>query len=70
MAERFIDAMAQTLKHIEQRPELYAKVRRNVREALVQGFPYCIYYEVEEAWIDVIAVFHTSRAPEVWQRRV
>lgn len=69
VAERFVDAVTRTLDHIEQRPELYAKVLINVREALVQGFPYCIYYEVEEQWIDVIAVFHTSRDPEVWQRR-
>lgn len=69
VAERFIGAMSRTLNHIEQRPELYAKAHKNIREALVQGFPYCIYYEVEAASIDVIAVFHTSRNPEIWQRR-
>ena len=36
---------------------------------LVIGFPYCVYYREEPGRVLVLAVFHTSRDPTVWQSR-
>lgn len=65
----FIAAVEQSLLAIGSRPELYAKVYGNVREALVPNFPYAIYYRQTHNQITVLAVFHTSRDPSEWQRR-
>jgi plasmid stabilization system protein ParE len=41
-----------------------------VRRALVTKFPYVVLYREDQGEIIVIAVFHTSRNPSVWQSRV
>jgi toxin ParE1/3/4 len=49
---------------------MYPEVLEDVREAPVVGYPYCIYYREEPGQLFVLSVFHTSRDPAVWQRRV
>ncbi len=31
-------------------------------------YPYIIYYQIKEVVVRVIAIFHTSRNPEIWKR--
>ncbi len=50
-------------------PQLHAVVLADVRKTVVLRFPYCVYYRAEAARIEVIAVFHTSRDPSIWQAR-
>jgi plasmid stabilization system protein ParE len=50
-------------------PQLHAAVFGDVRKAVVKGFPYCVYYREEPAQVRVLAVFHTSRDPNIWQSR-
>jgi plasmid stabilization system protein ParE len=50
-------------------PDRYPVVLRDVREAPVARFPYCIYYRVRQNRVVVISVFHTSRDPVAWQSR-
>jgi plasmid stabilization system protein ParE len=57
------------LDTIAANPERYPLVSDDVREALVSRFPYCVYYRVKPDRVVVIAVFHTSRDPSVWQGR-
>lgn len=63
----FVEAVGLVLSRIASQPDLFASVSENVREALVPRFPYCIYYRTQPKRILVIAVFHTSRDPLVWQ---
>jgi plasmid stabilization system protein ParE len=37
---------------------------------LTRLFPYCIYFSVEADAIVVLAVLHSARDPEEWQRRI
>jgi len=57
------------LDTIAGRPDRYPVVVRDVREAPVARFPYCVYYRVRPGRVVVISVFHTSRDPAVWQSR-
>lgn len=66
----FVLAVNETLLRIAKRPDLYPLVLEGVRECIVQGFPYCVYYRVLNDSIDMLAVFHTSRDPTTWKRRV
>jgi len=65
----FTAAVQRVLDQISAQPGFYAKVYQNVREALVSGYPYCVYYFEEVGEVIVLSVFHTSRDPAIWQGR-
>jgi len=50
-------------------PESGALQPDGVRCVLVSGFPYLIYYFPDATPIAIVAVFHTSRAPDSWRER-
>jgi plasmid stabilization system protein ParE len=57
------------LDTIADHPHRYPIADGDVREAPVLRFPYCIYYRVKPREIVILAVFHTSSDPSVWQVR-
>ncbi len=63
----FAAAVQRVLDRIAAQPDFYAQVYQDVQEALVSGYPYCIYYREEPGQVVVLAVFHTSRDPSIWQ---
>jgi toxin ParE1/3/4 len=65
----FAASVGQLLLDIENHPDAHPEVYGDVREALVPGYPYAVYYRVDPTQITVLAVFHTSRDPADWQRR-
>src|SRR5438445_9294954 len=50
-------------------PLMHAVVFADIRKAVVAKFPYGVYYRAEQARVEVIAVFHSSRNPTIWQGR-
>lgn len=69
LGPRFVVAVQRVLDRIAEQPDFYPVVHGEVRESFVQRFPFCIYYREEAAQILVLAVFHTSRDPSIWQGR-
>jgi plasmid stabilization system protein ParE len=65
----FTAAVRRVLTAIAAAPDAYPEVHGDVREADVPGYPYVVYYRPEPAQVTVLAVFHTSRDPAVWQSR-
>lgn len=65
----FVAAVQRILDVIASQPKLYPQVYQDVREALVSGYPFCIYYREEAGRVVVLSVFHTSRGPSIWQDR-
>ena len=51
------------------RHEAYQSVDPTMRRALLQRFPYAVFYEVGAVDIVVYAVFHCARNPRAWKRR-
>ena len=70
LGNSFISAIGEILDRVSLHTDFYPQVFLDVREAAVSRFPYCIYYRVDGLGVLVISVFHTSRNPSVWQRRV
>jgi len=58
------------MAEIGRSPLACAKVRGEARRKVVRRFPYVLLYLAEPEHIEVVAVFHTSRAPVEWQERV
>ena len=70
LGERFADAVQVVMDRIAGLPRTHATVFADIRKAVVRGFPYCVYYREEASHVRVLAVFHTSRDPAIWQDRV
>ena len=70
LGDRFEAAVTKALDLIAQNPSLHPMIYRDIRAQKVEGFRYVILFRVRKEIVTVIAVFHTSRDPRVWQRRV
>jgi toxin ParE1/3/4 len=67
---RFVAAVERALAGVASQPARWPATLPGVREAPVPKWPYCVYYEVQPDHVMVLAVFHTSRDPSVWQARI
>ncbi len=65
----FAAAVQQAIDRIVANPERHGVVHLEIRCALVRRFPYGVYYWIEDERIVVLAIFHSSRDPKVWQSR-
>jgi len=71
LGQRFHDAVKLKLARIQQNPFQYPAVSALHRKAVVDVFPYCIYYSVlkRQRMIAVLAIHHAKRHPRRWQER-
>jgi plasmid stabilization system protein ParE len=65
----FLDEVERVLAEITANPARYGFADADIREGLLNRFPYAIYYRVLAYRIRVLAVYHTSRDPSGWQSR-
>jgi plasmid stabilization system protein ParE len=65
----FVEAVQEMFARIQEMPELYAAMLRDVRRGKLRRFPYVVYYRVLTDRIEVIGVLHGSRDPKVWRDR-
>ena len=68
----FLGRVDACLRAICRFPEMHAAVHADYRRALVRNYPYAIFYEYDPAGdtVTVYCVFHTSRDPAKWRRRL
>jgi plasmid stabilization system protein ParE len=66
----FMERIDDALSRIIRNPQLYPIVYGTLRRAVVQRFPFAVFYDVTVDEIHVIAVFHSRRDPEMWKSRV
>jgi toxin ParE1/3/4 len=66
----FVARVRDVLDRIAANPQLHATVYGDARKAVVAKFPYVVVYREEAGEVVVIAVFHTSRDPSIWQSRI
>ena len=69
LGTEFVDEVERVFDNIAGQPDRYPVVSGHVREAPVSRFPYAIYYRVRPTAVVIIAVFHCSRDPGIWQGR-
>ena len=70
LGTRFTLAVNAVLERVAQNPKMHQVVLDDARKAVIRGFPYCVYYRADGDSVVVLSVFHTSRDPAEWQRRV
>lgn len=70
LAQAFEDEIEKVFRLIARFPRMHTEVYRGVRRGIVDRFPYCVYYREEIDHIRVVSIFHTSRNPSIWKKRV
>ena len=50
-------------------PEMFALAHETLRRALLQQFPYALYYRVQAESIVIFALFHQARDPDLIKQR-
>jgi len=70
LGEEFLSCVEACTEAIRRTPDLHPVVHETYRRALVRRFPYAIFYEHSERTVTVYSVFHTSRDPNKWRRRL
>lgn len=66
----FIRAVEGCVEIIRRNPNIYPVVYKDVRQGIVRRFPYSVLYLIAPNKVVVISVFHSSRDPGIWKRRV
>jgi len=69
LGDEFLNEIDKLQNQIKSNPKKFPKVRNDIRKAVLKRFPYSIFFVVTDKKISVIAVFHNSRNPIVWQKR-
>ncbi len=58
------------LAEVFRNPNSFQKRYKSVKVRFISRFPCGIHYVVKEKAIIIVAVFHTSRSPKNWSKRI
>ena len=70
LGDEFLLCIEAGLDHIRRLPQAAVEVYPGIRRVVVRRFPYGIFYRVDSNQIAILAVYHSSRDPRGWQKRV
>jgi hypothetical protein len=69
LGTEFLTELRATFSRIEDGPQRFPVVFREVRRAILRRFPFGVFFIVEAESAVVLAITHIRRHPSVWQRR-
>lgn len=70
LGEEFLARLDACVQTILRNSQTYRVVYENYRRGLLRRFPYAVFYECENDVVTVYCVFHASRDPAKWHRRL
>ena len=70
LGRRFAQAIDITVKRLVLYPEISPTLVKDVRRAMVKGFPYGIIYSIKDEYIEIVSVAHSHRKPMYWEKRI
>lgn len=66
---RFLTVVDHVFNRIRETPLQFPSVHADVRRALLQTFPYAVYFRENEDSVVILAVLHLRRDPRIWRGR-
>ena len=71
LGKRFYKSVSTMIGTLSENPFLFAVRYKGIRGALVEKFPFSIFYLVEEGQqcVHIIAILHNAQNPEIWEER-
>ena len=71
LGKEFIRCIDAKISEINRHPLHHQVVQsKQVRRALINRFPFSIYFVKEETLITIFAILHQRRSPEFWKSRI
>jgi len=70
LGAEFLEEVEKCFNLLQENPRIYALIYSDVRRALLRRFPFGAFYVLESDTISVLAVLHTARHPDSWERRI
>ena len=70
LGNEFFTEVEKTISQLLNIPKQFSTIKKNIRKAVVKRFPFCIFYIAGANTVDLYAVFHNSRNPQVWEKRI
>jgi toxin ParE1/3/4 len=67
---RFLDEIDAAVDRIGDAPDRWPLLEDGYRKYSIRVFPYFVAYQITDAAITVLAVYHHSRDPEGWKNRL
>jgi toxin ParE1/3/4 len=69
LGDEFLTQVYDLFDRLEQMPEMYAIMWKDIRNCRLTRFPYNVYYRTLANRVEVLAVMHASRHPSSWKSR-
>lgn len=69
LGSEFVEELSSVFEEIENNPARYGFATPQVREAILNRFPFAVYYRAMKDRIRVLSVMHAARDPNTWQFR-
>ena len=66
----FLESFEDALSFVADAPHRFPVIHAPLRRVLLSRFPYAVFYSTNANTVIVFAVFHCSRDPQVWVRRL
>jgi plasmid stabilization system protein ParE len=66
---RFLEELEYVLKRVTAAPLQFPAIHPGVRRALLNRFPYSVYFLAGDEEVEIIAVLHQHRHPDTWRSR-
>jgi plasmid stabilization system protein ParE len=69
LSARFLAELDAAVQRVAFNPYQFPVVLADIRRALLRQFPYALFFRIVDDTVFVMACFHSSRDPRIWQRR-
>jgi len=69
LGREFLLSLDAKINAIQRNPKQFPIKYKNIRRALIDRFPYGIFYIVKNNTIYILAIIHTKRNPTTWKKR-
>ena len=70
LGDEFVDAVDDAMESVLAFPAACPVYYRDARRFLIERFPYCLYYRLENDTVVVVSCLHAARDPEQGRRRL
>lgn len=71
LGSRFQKQVKTQINSLKKNPNICSKRYDNVHCMVIKKFPFLVHYSINEDlfYVEIFAVFHTSRNPQIWKTR-
>lgn len=69
LGNKFAEEVDNTFVQIKRNPKQFEKPYKEIRKALVNRFPFIIFFTIKNKTIYILAIFHSSRNPKIIKER-